>query len=80
MIKIHRGASRSLEDVMAPVKRNKVCLKGLIGIPERGHGGELTGLNTSFKRELDLYANVEKARTLPGVKSRHKNVDTVVIR
>ena len=61
------------------VKRNKVCLTGVIVIPERGNGGELMGLNTSFKRELDLYANVGKARSLPGVKSRHKNVDAVVI-
>merc|ERR1712180_70716 len=36
--------------------------------------------NTAFKQKLDLYANVVKVRTLPGVRSRHQNIDTVIIR
>jgi len=77
---INHGASRSLEDVMASVKKNNVALKGVIGIPEVGWGGELMGLNQSLRKSLDLYANVVKVRSLPGVKSRHKNIDTVIIR
>jgi len=38
------------------------------------------GLNQAFRKELDLYANVVKVRSLPGVKSRHQNVDCVIIR
>ena len=37
-------------------------------------------LNQSLRKSLDLYANVVKVRSLPGVKSRHKNIDTVIIR
>lgn len=77
---INHGASRSLDDVMASVRKNSVALKGVIGIPEVGFGGELMGLNTSLRKNLDLYANVVKVRSLPGVKSRHKNIDTVIIR
>jgi len=77
---INHGASRSLEDVMASVKKNNVALKGVIGIPEVGWGGELMSMNTSLRKSLDLYANVVKVRSLPGVKSRHKNIDTVIIR
>merc|ERR1712107_783038 len=38
------------------------------------------GLNSAFRKELDLYANVVKVRSLPGVRSRHQNIDTVIIR
>jgi len=55
---INHGASQPLEDVMASVKRNKVCLKGVIGIPEVGWSGELMGYNTNLRKQLDLYANV----------------------
>merc|ERR1711872_1086852 len=65
---------------MALVRKNKVALKGVIGIPEVGWGGELMGLNTSLRKNLDLYANVVKVRSLPGVRSRHQNIDTVIIR
>ena len=34
IFQINHGASRSLEDVMASVKKNNVALKGVIGIPE----------------------------------------------
>eukprot|EP00092_Neocalanus_flemingeri_P051736 GFUD01060285.1.p1 GENE.GFUD01060285.1~~GFUD01060285.1.p1 ORF type:complete len:386 (+),score=114.04 GFUD01060285.1:65-1222(+) len=77
---INHGASRSLEDVMASIKKNSVALKGVIGIPEVGWGGELMGLNTSLRKNLDLYANVVKVRSLPGVRSRHQNIDSVIIR
>merc|ERR1719466_65677 len=77
---INQGASRSLDDVMASVKKNNVALKGVIGIPEVGWGGELMGRNTSFRKQLDLYANVVKVKSLPGVKSRHQNIDIVIIR
>jgi len=77
---INHGASRSLDDVMASVRKNKVALKGVIGIPEVGWGGELMGLNTSLRKNLDLYANVVKVRSLPGIRSRHQNIDTVIVR
>lgn len=37
-------------------------------------------MNTYFRKNLDLYANVVKVRSLPGVKSRHQNIDTVIVR
>ncbi|XP_023342072.1 isocitrate dehydrogenase [NAD] subunit beta, mitochondrial isoform X2 [Eurytemora carolleeae] len=77
---INHGASKSLEDVTASVRRNGVCLKGVITVPEASYTGELMGLNQSFRNSLDLYANVVKVRSLPGIKSRHQNVDCVIIR
>ena len=34
----------------------------------------------SFRHDLDLYANVVLIKSLPGVKSRHNNLDFVIIR
>lgn len=36
--------------------------------------------NISIAKSLDLFANVVHAFTIPGVKTRHKNLDIVVIR
>lgn len=33
-----------------------------------------------LRRKLDLYANVVHVKSLPGVKSRHNNVDMIIIR
>lgn len=33
-----------------------------------------------LRRSLDLYANVVHVKSLPGVKSKHENVDTIIIR
>merc|ERR1719232_1715741 len=77
---INHGASKSIDEVMASVTKNKVCLKGVIGIPEVGFAGDLMGYNTALRRKLDLYANVVKVRSLPGVTTRHQGIDTVIIR
>ena len=37
-------------------------------------------LGTHGRVQLDLFANVVYCKTLPGVKSRHQDVDIVVIR
>ena len=34
----------------------------------------------TFRHDLDLYANVVLIKSLPGVKSRHNNLDFVIIR
>jgi len=77
---INHHGSCSLEEVVGSVKKNGVCLKGVIGVPEHGLTGELMGLNTAFKRQLDLYASVVKARSFVGVPTRHKDIDTVIVR
>ena len=55
-------------------------MKGVINVPEFGRAGELLSLNQKFRNSLDLYANVCKVESLPGVKSRHKDVDLIIIR
>lgn len=72
--------SAPLEDVAASIARNGICLKGILATPDYSRTGELQTLNMKLRRELDLYANVVHVKSLPGVKSRHTNIDTVIIR
>ena len=53
---------------------------GVINVPEINYDGEIQNINQSFRRELDLYANVVKIKSLPGVRSLHQNLDMVIIR
>lgn len=72
--------SSKLEDVTASIQKNKICLKGILATPDYSRTGELQTLNMKLRTELDLFANVVHVRSLPGVKSRHKNIDCVIIR
>jgi len=77
---ISPNTSVSLERVSKSLNKNGVALKGVINIPEHGRAGELLSLNQKFRNTLDLYANVVKIESLPGVRARHNNVDLVVVR
>ena len=59
---------------------NDVCFQGVLTTPDYSRTGELQTLNMKLRRALDLYANVVHVKSLPGVKSRHDNVDLVIIR
>ncbi|KAJ8686216.1 hypothetical protein QAD02_022010 [Eretmocerus hayati] len=72
--------SAPLESVSKSIARNGVCLKGILATPDHSHTGELQTLNMKLRKELDLYSNVVHVKSLPGVKSRHQNVDCVIIR
>ncbi|XP_019881845.1 isocitrate dehydrogenase [NAD] subunit beta, mitochondrial [Aethina tumida] len=72
--------SAPLEDVAKSISKNRVCLKGILATPDYSHTGELQTLNMKLRNALDLYANVVHVQSLPGVKSRHSNIDCVIIR
>lgn len=75
--------SAPIETVMESIKRNGVCLKGILASPEFSTSGDAKTLNMKLREELDLYANVVSVRSLDGLVAdtvRHKNIDLVVIR
>ncbi|XP_056630156.1 isocitrate dehydrogenase [NAD] subunit beta, mitochondrial [Diorhabda carinulata] len=72
--------SAPIEKVTESISRNRVCLKGILATPDYSHTGELQTLNMKLRNALDLYANVVHVKSLPGVKSRHSNIDCVIIR
>jgi isocitrate dehydrogenase (NAD+) len=46
--------SAPLEDVAASIRRNKICLKGILATPDFSHTGELQTLNMKLRNDLDL--------------------------
>lgn len=59
------------------VRKNGVALKGPLTTPV---GSGMRSVNVALRQELDLYANVRPARSLPGVPSRYRGVDLIVVR
>lgn len=63
---------------MDSLRRNKVGLKGILYTPvERS---EHTSWNVAMRQQLDIYASVVLCKTVPGVPTRHRDVDFAIIR
>ena len=59
------------------IRDHGVALKGPVTTPvAQGFGS----VNVALRRQLDLYACVRPARSLPVVKSRYRDIDLIVIR
>jgi isocitrate dehydrogenase (NAD+) len=65
------------DHVMASIRRNRVGLKGPLATP-KGRG--FRSANVQLRQGLQLYAGWRPVSSLPGVKSRYKDVDVVVLR
>jgi isocitrate dehydrogenase (NAD+) len=63
--------------VLDRIRESRVALKGPITTPV---GTGFASVNVELRQALDLFAAVRPSRTLPGVETRHPNVDLVVIR
>lgn len=74
---VHGDMPRVPQEVIDSIKKNKVCLKGGLATPM---GGGVSSLNVQLRKELDLYASLVNCFNLPGLVTRHENVDIVVIR
>ncbi|XP_037055098.1 probable isocitrate dehydrogenase [NAD] gamma 2, mitochondrial [Peromyscus leucopus] len=66
-------------DALMAIRRNRVALKGNIAT---NHNLPITykSHNTKFRTSLDLYASVIHYKTFPGVETRHKDIDILVVR
>jgi len=64
-------------ETLDAIKGAGIALKGPITTPV---GTGFRSVNVALRQELDLFAAVRPCRTLPGVPTRHPNVDLVVIR
>ncbi|EMD40760.1 mitochondrial NAD-dependent isocitrate dehydrogenase subunit 1 precursor [Gelatoporia subvermispora B] len=60
------------------LRRNKVGLKGILFTPisQSGH----VSWNVAMRQQLDIYASLVLCKSLPGVPTRHKDVDFAIIR
>ena len=59
------------------IRKNRVCLKGPITTPI---GTGFRSVNVAIRQALSLYACVRPAKSYPGIKSRFKDIDLVIIR
>ena len=65
------------QQVIDSVRDTKVAIKGPITTPV---GSGFRSVNVGLRKELDLYANLRPAVTIPGVLSRYEDVDLVIVR
>ena len=80
----HAGAAVAEEggdplppSVVEAVRKTGLALKGPITTPV---GRGFTSVNVRLRKELNLFAAVRPARSVPGVSTRYENVDVVVVR
>ncbi|XP_061685125.1 isocitrate dehydrogenase [NAD] subunit gamma, mitochondrial isoform X1 [Syngnathoides biaculeatus] len=68
-----------INNAITAIRRNGVALKGNI---ETKHTmpPSVKSRNNLLRTNLDLYANVMHCQSLPGVQTRHKNIDITIIR
>ncbi|GAQ81631.1 isocitrate dehydrogenase [Klebsormidium nitens] len=72
------GSMKTLpKEVLDSIKKNKVALKGGL---KTSTGGGTSSLNVQLRKELDLYANLVNCFNIPGIHTRHDNVNIAIIR
>ncbi|XP_069065524.1 isocitrate dehydrogenase [NAD] subunit gamma, mitochondrial isoform X2 [Pleurodeles waltl] len=68
-----------IQGAIMAIRRNRVALKGNI---ETNHNmpPSYRSRNNLLRTSLDLYANVIHCQSLPGVQTRHQNIDILIVR
>ncbi|MGH0183367.1 UNVERIFIED_CONTAM: hypothetical protein FKN15_011804 [Acipenser sinensis] len=68
-----------IDNAITAIRRNRVALKGNI---ETSHTMPPShkSRNNLLRTSLDLYANVIHCQSLPGVQTRHRDIDIMIIR
>ncbi|MEA5076124.1 MAG: isocitrate/isopropylmalate dehydrogenase family protein [Coriobacteriia bacterium] len=65
------------EHVLDSIRKNKVAIKGPITTPV---GTGFRSVNVSIRKELDLYACLRPAFSIPGNGARYDDIDLVIVR
>ncbi|KAL9619611.1 MAG: hypothetical protein Q9160_005798 [Pyrenula sp. 1 TL-2023] len=63
---------------IASLKRNKLGLKGILHTPIERSGHQ--SFNVALRQELDIYASIVLVKNIPGLATRHQNVDICLVR
>jgi isocitrate dehydrogenase (NAD+) len=63
--------------VIDSIRDTRVAIKGPVTTPV---GSGFRSVNVGLRKELDLYANLRPAISIPGVRSRFEGIDLVVVR
>ncbi len=65
------------EGILASIRKNKVAIKGPIVTPV---GSGFRSVNVQLRHDLDLFACLRPAKSIPGVRAPYENVDLVIVR
>ncbi|MBS3973854.1 MAG: isocitrate/isopropylmalate dehydrogenase family protein [Actinobacteria bacterium] len=65
------------DEVLESVRKNKVAIKGPITTPV---GTGFRSVNVALRKELDLYACLRPAFSIPGSGARFEDIDLVIVR
>ncbi len=65
------------ESVLESIRRNKIAIKGPLTTPV---GAGFRSVNVALRKELDLYANVRPALSMPGINVPFENIDIITFR
>jgi isocitrate dehydrogenase (NAD+) len=65
------------ESVLESIRRNKIAIKGPLTTPV---GAGFRSVNVALRKELDLYANVRPALSMPGIDMPFENIDIITFR
>lgn len=63
--------------VLESIRKNRIALKGPVTTPA---GSGFRSVNVALRRELELFCCLRPCRMYPGVPSRYRDVDLVVVR
>src|SRR5207247_11401036 len=74
---VEREGTRRPDRVVGSIRRKRTALKGPITTPI---GSGFRSVNVALRQGIDLFAAVRPVLTLPGIPSRHPDVDLVVVR
>ncbi|CAK9296080.1 unnamed protein product, partial [Gordionus sp. m RMFG-2023] len=77
---INPSMSVSFDDVIESISRNGVALKGNIRSAQGMYLDDMQTLNMRMRKSLDLFANVVWISSIPGLKTRHDDLDFIIIR
>lgn len=66
------------QEAVASLRRNKLGLKGILHTPISRSGHQ--SFNVAMRQELDIYASISLVKNIPGLKTRHDNIDLCIIR
>ncbi|EDM07215.1 rCG53642 [Rattus norvegicus] len=73
------SSEEEINNALMAIRRNRITLKG--NIATNHHlPAKYKSHNTKFRTALDLYASVVHFKTFPGVETRHKDIDILVVR
>lgn len=74
---VDAGKGTLPDDTLSSIRKNRVALKGPITTPV---GKGFRSVNVGLRQALSLYVSLRPVNSIPGLKTRHDDVDLVVFR